>query len=321
MISSITPRFITKETADNFIKEKIHEIKIQVKDGKAVCAVSGGVDSTTAAVIAAKALGTRIHLIYFDTGLMRLNEKELIQESLGKLGITLKAVDVSERMFEALRGLTDPEEKRKAFRGIFYTAFGEEVKKIGAKHLIQGTIYPDIIESTRIKTQHNVLQQIGVDPVKTFGFEVIEPLKQLYKDQVRLLARHVGLPPEFSERQPFPGPGLTVRILGEVNRQRAILLRKVTAIVEEELEHYKPSQYFAVLMNHPVTGVKGDERVLGEVIAIRAVSTKDFMTADIVEIPWEHLKNIADLITRKLPSIVKVLYDITSKPPSTIEYE
>ncbi|MHA1713959.1 MAG: glutamine-hydrolyzing GMP synthase [Candidatus Ranarchaeia archaeon] len=321
MISSITPKHITEETAEDFIKKKIKEIQDQVEKGKAICATSGGVDSTTAAVLAAKALGPRVRLIYIDTGLMRMDEGTVIEKALAKLGIKIECIDATDAMFNALKGIVDPEKKRKTFRKVFYSIFGQEIKRWGASHLIQGTIYPDIIESTRIKTQHNVLEQIGLDPLTTFGFRVIEPLKQLYKDQVRILARHLGLPPEFSERQPFPGPGLAVRILGEVTREKADLLRQVTVIVEHEMRRYTPSQYFAVLMSHPVTGVKGDERVLGQVVAIRAVSTRDFMTADIIEVPWEHLKRIADLITRKLPSIVKVLYDVTSKPPSTIEYE
>jgi GMP synthase (glutamine-hydrolysing) len=321
MISSITPRFISDDTADEFISEKIKEIQRKVGSERAICATSGGVDSTTAAVLAAKSLGDRVKLMFIDTGLMRKGEKEYLKASLGRLGINLECVDAGKAMFEGLQGLTDPEVKRKAFRRVFYTVFGEEARKAQAKYLIQGTIYPDIIESTRIKTQHNVLEQIGVDPVKEFGFSVVEPLSQLYKDQVRIIARHVGLPPEFSERQPFPGPGLSVRILGEVTREKADLLREITAIVEDELKPYNPSQYFAVLFDRRVTGVKGDERVFGHVVAIRSVLTRDFMTADIVEVPWEHLTRIADLITRKVPSVVKVLYDITSKPPSTIEYE
>ncbi len=321
MIASITPRFINEETVGEFVAEKIKEIKATVGEKTAVCAVSGGVDSTTAAILCAKALERQIRLIYIDTGLMRANEKEYIQGELAKIGIKLDTIDASKQMFSALKGLVDPEIKRKAFRQTFYTIFGEEVKKSEASFLIQGTIYPDIIESTRIKTQHNVLEQIGIDPKKEYGFHVIEPLKQLYKNQVRLLARHLGLPPNFSERQPFPGPGFCVRILGEVTSEKAELLRNVTEIVEGELEQYSPSQYFAVLLDRKVTGVKGDERVLGHTVAIRSVSTQDFMTADITEIPYEHLKQIADLVTRKNPTVVKVLYDITSKPPSTIEYE
>ena len=228
MIATITPRFITEDTVGEFVAEKIKEIKAVVGNKIAICAVSGGVDSTTAAILCAKALGKQIKLIYIDTGLMRINEKDYIKDQLAKLGVKLDTIDASNQMFSALKGLVDPETKRKTFRQVFYSVFSDEVKKTGASYLIQGTIYPDIIESTRIKTQHNVLEQIGIDPKEEFGFQVLEPLKQLYKNQVRLLARYLGLPPNFSERQPFPGPGLCVRILGEVTPEKAELLRKVT---------------------------------------------------------------------------------------------
>jgi GMP synthase (glutamine-hydrolysing) len=321
MIPDIVPIHLTNEKIPQFLNDKITEIKSIVKTNKTISAISGGVDSSVATIIAHKALGAQLESIYIDTGLMRFEEREDVKKIFQALGIQVDIIDGKARFFSALQGLIDPEEKRKAFRNVFYSIFREEVKHRQAKYLVQGTIYPDIIESTRIKTQHNVLDQIGVNAEQTFGFKTIEPLKQLYKDQVRLLARYFKLPPNISERQPFPGPGFCVRILGEVTSEKAEIMRTATHIVERALKEYEPSQYFVVMLRSKVTGVKGDDRVLGYALAIRAVTTTDFMTAEIVEVPWSKLKDLADQITREIPSVVKVLYDLTTKPPSTIEYE
>ncbi|MHA1917458.1 MAG: glutamine-hydrolyzing GMP synthase [Candidatus Ranarchaeia archaeon] len=321
MITDIVPIHLTEEKISKFLDDKINEIKTEVKSAKVISAISGGVDSSVATLIAHKALGNQLKSIYIDTGLMRLGERKNVEKIFKGLGIKVKIFNGKEEIFSALKGLTDPEEKRKAFRNAFYTIFQEEVKKLNAEYLVQGTIYPDIIESTRIKTQHNVLDQIGVEAKTHFGFKVIEPLKQLYKNQVRMLAKSLTLPPYISERQPFPGPGFCVRIIGEVTPEKAEIVKKANDIVEKNLEKYNPSQFFAVLLQSKVTGVKGDDRVHGHTLAVRAIKTQDFMTAEIVEVPWHELKKISDDITREIPSIVKVLYDITSKPPSTIEYE
>ncbi len=321
MIPNIVPIHLTKEKIPQFLEDQIREIRSLVKTSQTISAISGGVDSSVATIIAHKALGNQLKAIYIDTGLMRHSEREEVGEIFRALGIKVDIIDAQAQIFAALKGLVDPEEKRKAFRNTFYSLFKDVVKTRNAKFLVQGTIYPDIIESTRIKTQHNVLDQIGIDAQSTFGFQAIEPLKRLYKDQVRLLARYFNLPAIISERQPFPGPGLCVRILGEVTPEKAEIMRKATHIVENALKDYQPAQYFAVMLGSKVTGVKGDDRVLGYALAIRAVTTTDFMTADVVEIPWAELKDLADQITREIPSVVKVLYDLTSKPPSTIEYE
>ena len=321
MVSSITPRHITEKNVASFVQEKIQEIIKITKGNITIAATSGGVDSTIATILAGKALGDKLKIIFINTGMMRKSESEVVKEILAQNNLHVNIINAADLFFDALKGKTDPEEKRKAFRRTFYDILSKAAKDSDAKFLVQGTIYPDIIESTRIKTQHNVLSQIGIDPTKEFGLHVIEPLKQLYKNQVRIVGRFLKVHEDLIQRQPFPGPGLSVRIIGEVTRDKVKVLQTVTSIVEEELKSYKPSQYFAVLLKGKMTGVKGDERLLGYAIAIRAVKTDDFMTARVVEPTWETLKGISNRITREVPQVVKVLYDITTKPPSTIEYE
>jgi len=304
----------------NFIKRTIEEIKNIVGGKRAVVACSGGVDSTTCAILANRALGNRLLAVFINDGLMREEEPENVVNLLKKFGINSKLIPAQKRFFQALRGKIDPEEKRKAFREAFYQVLGEVLQKQKAKFLIQGTIKADIVETAGgIKTQHNVLEQIGINPEK-YGLKIIEPLKQLYKPQVRRLAKALGLPREVYQRMPFPGPGLATRIVGEVTPERVEIVRNATTIVEKELEKFSPFQAFAVLLADKATGVRKGERIFGEIIVIRAVDSEDAMTARVSKIPWEVLKKIQKKITRKIPSTTRVLYDLTPKPPATIEY-
>ena len=248
----------------NFVDERIAEIKSTVGEGKAISALSGGVDSSACTVLAHRAIGNNLKSIFIDDGLMRENEPQDVQRIFGDLGITVDIVDARSEFFEALKGKDDPEEKRKAFRNTFYSVFGREVKKSEGRFLIQGTIKADIIETQGgIKTQHNILEQIGIDPEEGYGFKVIEPVKDLFKPQVREVAAEVGLPEEISQRMPFPGPGLATRIVGEVTEERVELLRKATVIVEDEIAGLKPFQAFAVLLSDKGTGIVENEREFG----------------------------------------------------------
>jgi GMP synthase (glutamine-hydrolysing) len=303
-----------------FIEEKISEMKKIVGDRAAVAATSGGVDSVTCAFLAHKALGEKLTVIFIDDGLMREDEPTKVSEELGNLGIKVEVVDARDKFFKALRGIEDPEEKRKKFRDTFYRVLGKVVKESRANYLIQGTIAADISETERgIKTQHNVLEQIGIDP-RDYGFQVIEPLREIYKPEVRDVARELGLPEEIYQRMPFPGPGLATRVVGEVNPRRVEIVRKATRIVEEETKELRPFQAFAVLMKERATGVVGGKRVFGNIIVVRSVESKNAMTASVSRIPWEVLEKIQKRITEEISSVTKVLFDITPKPPSTIEY-
>ncbi len=300
---------------EKFVEKAIKEIRERVKDGKAIIALSGGVDSSVCTVLAYRAIGDRLIPVFVDTGLMREGEPERIKEIFGPMGLVF--VDAKEQFFSVLKGVTDPEEKRKRIGELFVRIFERVAEEHGAEYLIQGTIYPDIIESQGgIKSHHNV----GGFPTKYKFKDVIEPLRELYKDEVREVARYLGLPKEISERMPFPGPGLAVRIVGEVTPEKVEIVRKANRIVEEELEDYEKWQCFAALIGR-ATGVKGDIRVWGYVIAIRAVSSRDGMTADPLEIDYRKLRRIALRITGEIPEVTRVVYDITPKPPATIEYE
>jgi len=392
-----------------FVEVEIEEIKKSVGGEKALVAVSGGVDSTACAVLTHKAIGENLVCVMLDDAFMREGEPDRVAEILSKppFNVPIKIVDVRERFLQAMKGLRDAEEKRKVFRETFYQILSETAKKEGCKILVQGTIRADIVETVGgIKTQHNVLEQMGINTMERYGFKVVEPLVTLYKEQVRMVARYLGLPAETSERQPFPGPGLSVRVVGEIHPDKLETLKKATAIVERELAQHKPSQYFAViisneealqqrgithiretvarLLNVPsrnihakifrdkATGVKGGERHYGEivgikvqtingkvhqtairnivslqariitenpavarvfyavkdlpekkpyVIGIRAVQTKNFLTAQVSEIPWTTLNKVAEEIIVKSPNVSTVYYDVTPKPPATIEME
>jgi len=399
------------ETFDpkKFVETEIEDIRKSIGNQKALVAVSGGVDSTTCAVLTHKAIGENLVCAILDDAFMREGEPERVAEILSKppLNVPTKVVNVRERFLQAMKGLRDAEEKRKVFRETFYQVLGETAKKEGCKILVQGTIRADIVETVSgIKTQHNVLEQMGINPMERYGFKVVEPLATLFKEQVRTVARHLGLPAEISERQPFPGPGLSVRLVGEIRPDKLETLKKATAIVERELAQHKPGQYFPViidneeaeqpsgivhiqetvarLLNVPsrnvhvkifkdrATGVEGGKRRYGDIVGIkvqtmagkihqtaiqnmislqakivterpkvarvlyavrdlgekklyvvgvRSVQTKDFLTAKVSDIPWTTLNKVAEEIVKECPNVSTVYYDVTPKPPATIEME
>ncbi|MBP1929561.1 GMP synthase (glutamine-hydrolyzing) [Methanolinea mesophila] len=302
--------------AQKFIAQATEEIRQEAGDERVVIALSGGVDSSVCAALASHAIGDRLVPIYVDTGLMRKGETERISYLFGDMN--LHVARAGDEFFEALMGVCDPEEKRKVIGERFIRVFEREARKTGAKYLLQGTIYPDRIESEGgIKSHHNV----GGMPLHMEFTKVLEPIRDLYKDEVREVAGALGLPSEIQHRMPFPGPGLAVRVLGEVTPEKVAVAREANQIVEEELiEKYRPWQCFAAVLGLG-TGVKGDNRVHGWIIAVRAVNSRDGMTADPLHLPYELLERISSRITSEIPSVARVVYDITSKPPATIEYE
>jgi GMP synthase (glutamine-hydrolysing) len=309
------------------IEEAILEIQDVVKDSKAVIALSGGVDSSVAATLAGLALGDKLVAVHVDHGFMRMNESQNVAEAFKDQELELVVITAKDRFMKALKGIVDPEEKRKVIGEEFIRVFEDEARKVGAEYLIQGTIYPDRIESgisknsDTIKTHHNV----GGLPLDMEFKQVVEPLKDLYKDEVRGLGERLSLPPELIWRQPFPGPGLAVRIMGEVTDEKLDVLRYADAVVCEEVEQHpiKDSlwQYFAVLTDTKSTGVKGDERAYGWTLAIRMVESIDAMTANFTKAPWVLLEKISNRIANEIEGATRIVYDITHKPPSTIEWE
>jgi GMP synthase (glutamine-hydrolysing) len=299
-----------------FVRESVAEIAAEAGSHQVVIGLSGGVDSSVCAALAARAIGDRLIPIYVDTGLMRKDETVRIARMFGDLN--LRIVHAEEEFLGALAGISDPELKRKAIGERFIRVFEREARKTGAPYLLQGTIYPDRIESEGgIKSHHNV----GGMPLHIEFEKVIEPLRDLYKDEVREVAGELGLPPEIQHRMPFPGPGLAVRVIGEVTPEKIEVVREANWIVEEELvDRFLPWQCFAAVLGLG-TGVKGDNRVHGWIVAVRAVNSRDGMTADPVEIPYDVLGKVASRITAEIPSVARVVYDITPKPPATIEYE
>ncbi len=392
----------------DFIKKQVEEIKKLIGNERALVAVSGGVDSTTSAVLTYKAIGKNLLCTMLDDAFMREGEPQHIAQLVSQppLNLQIRVLDVQERFLKALEGLKDAEEKRKAFRETFYTVLGETAKKEKCNVLVQGTIKADVVETTGgVKTQHNVLEQMGIDTIKSYGFKVVEPLVSLYKEQVRMVARQLGVPSEVAERQPFPGPGLSVRIVGEIKRDKLELEKKATAIVEQNFAKHKPSQYFAAILdNKPsfypaeirlqeaaarflnvpsrhvalkvlearATGVREGKRRYGGiatvkaqtmngsvhnppvsslvalqtrittedlsltrilytvkdtpdkrpyVVALRAIQTLDYLTAAVSEVPWATLNEAADQILKACPNVSVVYYDVTPKPPATVEME
>lgn len=369
---------------DGFIQKALEYIRGAVGGGCAVVAVSGGVDSTTAAVLAYRALGERLHPVFIDTGYMRLGEHIQVPRLLRTVLPNLEVVDARSRFYEATMGVGDAEEKRRRFREVFYRVLSEYASKVGCRHLVQGTIAPDVIETTGgIKTQHNVLRDIGLDPVARYGFEVVEPLRELYKDQVRMVARRLGVPREIVERQPFPGPGLLVRCVGPCNPEKLRVLKVADKLFTSLVEAagWTPSQYLVAVWESRLTGdkltidgveaeayearatgVKGDARAYGRVyvadvdpqeavekalwarltsldreavrlvarlwgepgrgytVALRAVVTEDFMTADVALPPRSLLDELVYALSG-VEDVSEIVYDVTPKPPATIEYE
>ena len=299
-----------------FVDEQVDAIAEAVGDARAVIALSGGVDSSTAAALAYEAIGDRLTPVYVDTGLMRKGETESVRETFDYVD-SLHIVDARDRFLDALAGVTDPEAKRHAIGEQFIREFESVARDVDARFLVQGTIYPDRIESEgTIKSHHNVG---GLPEVVDFE-GIVEPMADLYKDEVREVARELDLGSVVSERMPFPGPGLAVRVLGEVTEEKLAVAREATHVVEEELAEYDPWQALAAVLGK-ATGVKGDNRVHGWVVAVRSVESRDGMTARAQEIDWETLQRIQSRITGQHDDVARVVYDVTHKPPATIEYE
>lgn len=318
---------VTNWKMENVMERMVNEVKNVVGVGKAVIALSGGIDSSVATAVAAKALGDRLTAVFVDHGFMREKEPEFVRKTFEKFGMNFVTVNAQDRFFEKLKGITEPERKRKIIGEEFIRIFEEVAEKTDAEYLIQGTIYPDRIESgfrrfsDKIKTHHNVA---GL-PTKIKFKKIVEPLRDLYKDEVRKVAKMLGLPKEIVFRQPFPGPGLAVRVIGEVTREKIDIVRRVDGIVREEIEKSglkdRLWQYFAVLTDTKATGVKGDARAYGYVVAIRAVESREAMTANFARIPYGVLEKISTRVTNEIPQVVRVVYDVTHKPPATIEWE
>jgi GMP synthase (glutamine-hydrolysing) len=314
----------------SFIEQQVRELRERVGPSRVICGLSGGVDSSVVAALLYRAIGTQLSCIFVDNGLLRSGEKDAVRQRFGEHFLTdLHVVDAEDRFLTELKGVTDPQQKRKIIGRVFIEVFRQEAESIpDARFLAQGTLYPDVIESganpdgpaATIKYHHNV----GGLP-EELGFELIEPLRDLFKDEVRALGQELGLPEEMIWRHPFPGPGLGVRCLGEIRRDRLDVLRKADAIVIDELRkaglYRKVQQAFAVLLPVQSVGVMGDYRTYDDVVAIRAVQTEDFMTADWYPLPYEVLQAISTRITNSVRGVNRVVYDISSKPPSTIEWE
>lgn len=322
-IAKIKPNW----TASSMVEIARKEISSKIGNSKVVCALSGGVDSSTLSVILHQVAGNRSLAVFVNNGLLRKNEEKQVSETLGNL-VNMKYVDASKIFIERLKGVVDPEEKRKIIGRTFIEVFEKEAKSFGADFLAQGTLYPDLIESisafggptSRIKTHHNV----GGLPEK-MNLKLVEPFKYLFKDEVRKIAKKIGLPEKLIQRHPFPGPGLAVRIIGEINREKLEILKEVDAIYIEELKkanlYKKIWQAFAVLLPVKSVGIMGDQRTYQYVVALRAVTSTDGMTADWAKIPLQVLENISNRIVNEIKAVNRVAYDITSKPPATIEWE
>ncbi len=310
-------------------EEAIQEARERVGDGRVLCGISGGVDSSVVAALLRRAVEDRLTAVFVDTGLLRLGERDQVEKSLvGGLGIDVVVVDAADRFLDALAGVSDPEEKRRIVGRVFIEVFEAEAAKLEeVAFLAQGTLYPDVIESEAVKGPSSVIKthhNVGGLPER-LGFELVEPLRTLFKDEVRQLGRELGLPDELIGRHPFPGPGLAVRVLGEVTRERVATLQRADAIFLDELRaaelYDQVSQAFAVLLPVKSVGVMGDNRTYENVVALRSVGTEDFMTADWSHLPHELLGRVANRIVNEVPGVNRVVYDVTSKPPGTIEWE
>lgn len=304
-----------------FVEEKIAEIASLAGGGLAVNALSGGVDSSTVTMLGHRALGERLKTYFIDHGLMREGEPERIVSVFQALGVPVELVDGRREFFTALKGVTDPEEKREAITQAFYKdVFGRLVRDSGATHLLQGTNYTDIEETVAgVKRQHNILEQLGIDTQAEYGYRVMEPLIQLRKTGVREVAKTLGLPEEIHNRPPFPGPALAARIIGEVTEERVRLVKTATRIVEEELRDTEAFQYMAILHEDKVTGVRDGKRDYGFQVEVRCWDSQDAVTGSPTRLPYDILENLADRMTTEVPGVVSVTYNITKKPPSTIE--
>jgi len=305
-----------------FVEDQIAQIKQTVGNAQAINALSGGVDSSLVTVLGHRALGDQLKTVFIDNALMREGEPQKVVDTFAQMDIPVELIDSQEEFLSALAGLTDPEQKRQAITDTFYsTVFGRLVKESGAQFLLHGTILTDIEETVAgIKRQHNILSQLGIDTEEAYGYAVVEPLKTLRKDDVRAVCRYLEMPPEVSDRIPFPGPALATRIVGEVTRARLATVRQATAIVEQELADSGAFQYMAVLLNDRATGIRDNKREFGQIIVLRCIESVDARTATPTELPWEKLHRICGRIVTEVPEVNRCLHDLTPKPPATIEY-
>lgn len=305
-----------------FVDEQISQIRQTVGTATAINALSGGVDSSLVTVLGHRALGDRLKTVFIDNDLMRQGEPKRVVAMFAEMGIPVELVDAKKEFLGALAGLTDPEEKRQAITDTFYSkVFGKIVKESGAKFLMHGTILTDIEETVAgIKRQHNILSQLGIDTKEAYGYAVVEPLKTLRKDDVRAVCKYLELPDQVTNRIPFPGPALAARIVGEVTHERLATVRKATAIVEEELADTRAFQYLAVLLNDRATGIRNNKREFGQIIVVRCIESTDARQATATELPWTQLNRICERITTEVPDVSRCLYDLTPKPPATVEY-
>jgi GMP synthase (glutamine-hydrolysing) len=312
---------------EDLIGKMVAELKAEIGSSRAIIGLSGGIDSSVATALAAQALGDKLTAVFVDHGFMREGEPESIRETFEKFPINFVTANAQDRFMQKLKGVSDPERKRKIIGEEFIRVFEEIADKSGAQYLLQGTIYPDRIESgirknsEVIKSHHNVA---GL-PTNIKFKKIVEPLRDLYKDEVRKVAKMLGLPKELVNRQPFPGPGLAVRIIGELTPEKVDVAKKADAVVRQEIEKNGLAeqlwQYFAVLTDTRATGVKGDSRAYGYVVAVRAAESREAMTANFAQIPYPVLEKISTRITNEIPQVTRVVYDITHKPPATIEWE
>jgi len=318
MIKEITAKELNTES---FINERVKEIKDTVGEGTAINALSGGVDSSTVTMLGHRALGKRLKTVFIENGLMRAGEPEQVSGFFRALGVSVEIVDARKEFFAALKGITDPEEKREAITQTFYRdVFGRIVKESGAKYLLQGTILTDVDETVAgIKRQHNVFEQLGIDPQQAFGYRIIEPLIQLRKDGVRKVGKALGLPADLFDRIPFPGPALSARVIGAVTPERIETVRKATVVVERLLKGTPSFQYMAILHEDRVTGMRDGKRDFGQQIEIRCWDSLDARTATPTRLSFDTLEQLAREVIREVPGVVSVTYNIAAKPPSTIE--
>ncbi len=310
-----------KLSPQNFIKEKVEQIREVAGSGMVINALSGGVDSSVVTLLGHRALGDRLQTIFVQNGLMREGEAEYVVAVFRPLGVKVEVVEARDDFFSALKGIVDPEKKREAITQSFYKkVFGRIVKERNIRFLLQGTILTDVDETVAgIKRQHNVFEQLGIDPEETFGYRILEPLIQLRKDGVRKLGEALGLPSEIFNRIPFPGPALSARVIGEATPERIEIVRRATAVVEKILADTDAFQYMAILHQDRVTGIKNNQRQFGQQIEVRCWQSIDARTATPTPLSFDILENLADRIIREVPDVVSVTYNITSKPPSTIE--
>jgi GMP synthase (glutamine-hydrolysing) len=318
MIAEITAK---KLIPKKFIDEKVRGISEAVGGGRAINALSGGVDSSVVTLLGHRALKDRLITVFIDNGLMRQGEPERVRKLFARLKVPVRIVDAKADFFQALAGITDPEEKREAITQTFYKkVFGRIVQESGATSLLQGTILTDVDETVAgIKRQHNVFEQLGIDPQQTFGYRILEPLIQLRKDGVRKVGKALGLPEETFKRIPFPGPALSARVIGEATQERIETVRLATVIVEKALSKSRAFQYMAILHNDRVTGMRDNKRDFGLQIELRCWDSLDARKARPTRLPYPALEKLARDITAKVPGVVSVTYNITTKPPSTME--